>query len=276
MKFTSIKKCLIAIAILLLVDISITGYISLWREWYWAAVSEHDLPKFIIYMIYFAIAALFSCFISGYSSYLISYTALCIRRKLTQKAFKLDYTKVIAGEQRVQEDCLLYPQLMIQLITGIIRNTLTGIIFASIIWYQMGWWFLLFPFAYALIGTYIAHIIAKPLIHLNYINQNYEARFRQILTKLNYAVVHRNNYNLFTTTKRLSYFQNFYNQITVIIPYVVLAGSYFSLQITFGILMQVAASIAEVINSLSFFLNAFNDINKLISCRKRLQEIEVI
>jgi ABC-type uncharacterized transport system fused permease/ATPase subunit len=88
--------------------------------------------------------------------------------------------------------------------------------------------------------------------------------------------VHSNNYKLFVKTKYLQYFQSFYNQITVIIPHLILIGLYFTGRITFGIFMQVASSMAEIINNLSFILNSFSEINRFLSCRRRLKELQII
>jgi ABC-type uncharacterized transport system fused permease/ATPase subunit len=40
--------------------------------------------------------------------------------------------------------------------------------------------------------------------------------------------------------------------------------------------MQVASSMAEIINNLSFILNSFSEINRFLSCRRRLKELQII
>ena len=52
--------------------------------------------------------------------------------------------------------------------------------------------------------------------------------------------------------------------------------SYFSYKISFGVLMQCGASIGHIIDSLSYFINSFNDINRLISGHRRLKEINFL
>lgn len=277
MKLFSINKNFAILTAFLLLDCALGGYIGFWREPFWASVGQKHLGLFIYYLSLFSIVALISCYINGKSTYLAGIIALEIRTKLTKKAFLLNnHGDIEGGSQRIQEDCFSYPTLMISLVGGLLRSIIMLIVFAIILLYRVEWYYLLIPVVYAIIGTLIAGKIAHPLIDLNYINQVAEAKFRQVLTKVNYLMVHRNNYNLFVTTKKLTYFQTFYNQITVIVPYIILSGLYFSSKITFGVFMQVASSMAEIINSMSYLINVFPDINRFLSCRRRLKEMRIL
>ncbi len=156
--------------------------------------------------------------------------------------------------------------------------------FSVIIALTLPTYYLIIPTLYTIIGTYIAAKIANPLINLNYINQVKEAAYRALLVyktrfeqkKDLYEEVYSNNYNLFIKTKHLNYFQNFYNQITIIIPHLLLAKLYFGAIISFGVLMQMASGMVELINQGSYLINSFSDINKLLASRKRLKELEII
>lgn len=277
MKLPNIKRAIILIVVLALIECGLVGFIGVWRDWFWSAVNDRNLHLFIRYLMEFSVAAMLACFVSGYGDYLVNCSALIMRTNLTKKALKLQDRHLTEGfGQRVQEDCLSYPTGLIFLIRDGMRNVLTLIIFTVIIWKQLGPLYLLFPLGYALIGTVISAWIAKPLILLNYMNQVFEAKFRQTLTKLHYVATHRNNHKLFKATKFLAYFQSFYSQITVIIPLIMLSGLYFYGKITFGVLMQCASSMGALIESLSYFITSFNNINKFLSCRKRLKELGII
>ena len=261
----------------MVVDCLLGGFIGIWREWYWGALEQREAAKWAIYVAQFSLVALLSCWISGYSQYVVNLISLGMRTKLTKRAMELEKFKHVEGwSQRVQEDCLSYPILFINLISGVIRSIIMIVIFAVIIIMQLNVLYLLIPIVYSVVGTLIAGRIAIPLINLNYVNQVLEAKFRQVVSKPNYVNVHNNNYKLFVKTKHLQYFQSFYNQITVIIPHLILISLYFTGKITFGIFMQIASSMAEIINNLSFILNSFSDINRFLSCRKRLKELTLI
>jgi putative ATP-binding cassette transporter len=279
MKIPKWKINIVIIVILTLVECALVGYIGVWREGFWNSVETRNLNVFGWYLGYFIIAALFACLCSGYNTYIQNYTSLIFRTKLTRKAWLIEKNKTVTMEgyqQRIQEDCFYFPQLVIGLVTNLFKTSLTVIIYIGLLIYQLNIYYLLIPLIYVTIGTLVAAKLARPLINLNYINQVFEARFRQILSRLNYAKVYRNNYNLFKTTKNLSYFQYFYNQISVVVPYVILFPIYFSAAITFGVFMQCAKSMEVIVDGLSFLINSFNDINKMLSCRRRLKEYGVL
>ncbi len=277
MKLFNLKLQFIILAILLIIDCGLGGYIAVWREWYWDALAKLELVKWIGYIVQFSVIALLGCLVSGYSQFLMSKIGLIYRAKLTQKLFKSkSYQGIEGGAQRIQEDCLLYPQLFLALLVGLIRAVILIGIYTTIIIVQLDGPWLAIAIFYAILGTVAASKIAKPLINLNYINQVLEAKFRQIITKSNFVKAFRNNFNLYVKLKYLQYFQSFYNQITIIIPHIILAPLYFTSKITFGIFMQAAASLAELINSMSFIVNSFSDINRWLSCRRRLKELKII
>lgn len=276
MRLPSVSKNIGLLIALSIIEVSMVGYIAFWREGFWNAVSTRNLHVFTIYLVMFTVAALVACVVSGYATYLIQYTGLILRRKLTRKAIKIDTVGIENASQRIQQDCLDYPTLLLGLSIGLAKTAAMAMIYSYIIVTQLGYLYLLIPVLYSILGTAIAGKLASPLIGLNYLNQVVEASFRGKLTKMNYALVHRNNHNLFRTTKFLAYFQSFYGQIGVIVPYIILAPVYFSGKIVFGVLMQVAASLGEIIASLSYFITSFNDINRLLSCRKRLKELGVL
>jgi putative ATP-binding cassette transporter len=83
-------------------------------------------------------------------------------------------------------------------------------------------------------------------------------------------------YLLARQTKKLNYFQQFYGQVAVIIPICVLAPSYFAAAITFGVLMQAVSIMSTVLDNLSYGINSFGEINRLLSCKRRLKEAGVI
>lgn len=277
MKVFNLNKYFAILTLLLLIDCALGGFIGVWRDWYWTSLQKMEFSKWVLYVSEFSIVALISCGVSGYSQYLCNILSLKMRTNLTRKAIKsTSYQAIEGGAQRVQEDCWNYPQLLISLIGSGLRSCIMIVVFSTIILFSLPWYYLLLPLAYSIWGTIFAAKIAKPLIYLNYLNQVVEAAFRQTLSKLKYKQVHANNHKLFIKTKYLQYFQSFYSQITIIIPHLVLSFLYFSGKITFGIFMQIAASMTEIINSLSIIILSLNDINKFLSCRKRLKEIGVL
>lgn len=271
-----IKLIFVTIILLTIFECSLIGYIGWWRDGFWSSVSEKQEVKFWLYISYFCIAALSICYISAKNDYLRNYLSLVFRTKLTRIALKKLHVKLEGLNQRVQEDCLKYPSILIDFIYGLFKNLLILGIALYLLLKALPIIYLVIPLIYSIFGTMIASYLAYPLVALNYINQVFEARFRELLNKRLYAKVYRNNYNLFIRTKKVSYFQYFYGQITVIVPYLLLAGAYFNSVIVFGVFMQCAALINQIIECLSYFINSINSINLWLSCRRRLKELGVL
>lgn len=261
---------------LILLECAGVGYLGIWREGFWNAVEQKHVYDFIWKLSEFGVIALILCVISGLTTYLTQYIALNYRTGLTDIALQKDYQHIEGGNQRVQEDCLNYPMIGLNLLVNIFRSVINFGTFTVIVVVQLGYLYLLFPILYVVLGTYIAGKLALPLIDLNYLKQCLEAKFRQVLSKVVYTEVFDVNLKLINVTKKLTYFQSFFNQVTVIIPYVILAPMYFSSKILFGALMQGASALNHIIDSLSYIINSFTEINDFLSCRRRLKELKVL
>lgn len=288
----SIPIHLFFLVLLVLLECAGVGYLGIWREGFWQAVEQKQATVFIYKLAEFTGIALMLCIISGYSTYLINKTSMLMRTQLTIKSLSCDYQTIEGGTQRVQEDCFNYPWYGLTLLVGLLRSCLNLGIFAVIIVIQLNVIYLVIPVIYTLIGTGIAYVLAKPLIKLNYLHQCVEAKFRQILyaikpithyppmshkrIKGGYGECYTNYMKLAVTTKKLQYFQSFYNQITVVVPYIIIAPLYFSSQILFGTFMQIASAVSHMIDSMSYIINSYDIMNNWLSCRRRLQELGVL
>lgn len=274
MKLLNKTKLGVLLLLLILIELGLTLYLAMWRETFWSAVENKDYNTFIWYLGYFAGVALTLCFVVSYQQYITTILGLYFRTKLTKIALKSTISHDTMRQIK-QEDCLAYPQLLLNLSVGLFRNVCLVGIYGYII-LKVGILYIILPTGYAVLSTLICYKLAYPLINLNYLNQSTEAKFRELLSKISYAKAFRNNFELAKATKKLGYFQVGFGQTGVVLPYIFLSGLYFSTQITFGALMQCASAMNSLIDSMSFFTTSFNDINKLLSCKKRLKLIEVI
>lgn len=272
------KSSLLWVTVILVILDSGGGlFIGIWREWFWDAVSKHDLYHFEEYLAIFIFVALILCVVSSLIGYFSTLYSLKWRAKLTMIGMDTKYNEIEGGEQRIQDDCGAYPTLTVQLSIGMLRAALGILISIYLIMRALhSWTYLVIPILYSVCNTGIAMKIAKPLIQLNYDNQVTEALFRKTITFCNYIKTNKVNLELARKLKHLNYFQSFYNQITVIVPLLILAPAYFSGILTFGLLMQQNASIGALIDNISYFLNSFDSINRWLSCKKRLAELDIV
>ncbi|WP_298956521.1 ABC transporter ATP-binding protein/permease [uncultured Methylobacterium sp.] len=132
---------------------------------------------------------------------------------------------------------------------------------------------------YSAFVTWLTHRIGRPLIRLNFEQQRREADFRFSLARLReygeqvallsgggaergllrdrFAALIANFYAIVDRRKKLSAFTVSYQQLNVVIPYVLVAPYYFSGQIALGQMTQTAGAFARVEGTMSFFITAY-------------------
>ena len=133
--------------------------------------------------------------------------------------------------------------------------------------------------AYAVTGTWLTHLIGKPLIKLDFRQEQVEANFRFSLARLreygeqiallkgenveqsqlrsSFAVVYGNFIDILKRRMKLASFTASYNQTSVVFPYILSAPSFFAGAITLGQFQQVASAFSQVASALNFFINAY-------------------
>ncbi len=192
-------------------------------------------------------------------------------------------------DQRIAEDLRLFVDLTLSLSLGLLSAVVTLISFVAILWGLSGAVTLLgvtvpgymvwFALLYAVAGTWLTHLIGRPLVGMDFNQQRFEADFRFALVRLRengegvalykgeggemanfrarFANVIGNWWAIMKKRKQLGWFTSFYGQFAVIFPYVVAAPRYFSGAIPLGGLVQTATAFAQVQGALSWFIGAY-------------------
>lgn len=151
-------------------------------------------------------------------------------------------------------------------------------------------------FIYAVAATWITHLIGRPLIRLEFEQEKREANFRFSLARLReyseqialmagepverrhlgqrFHDIVENFYRLVWRRLKLTSFTLSYNQLSVVLPYIILAPYYFTGTITLGIMMQVAGAFDRVQTALSFIINSYSSIASYLASIARLTSFE--
>ncbi len=269
------RKYIIYIVLLALIEISLALYLTFWKELFWNYVEQKDFHGFCIQIGVFTIVALLFCFVSAYSDYFSTLCAIKWREKLNNKAYST-ISNLENVNQRIQDDCYQYPSLMLTVLCGLGKSIVYVLVFSISLAINFNLVYLGIIVAYASISTIIAQRIAKPLLSLNYATQQAEATYRNDLSGFNFKNCIKIMTGMALKTKRLAYFQTFYGQIAVVLPIIIVSPAYFGSALTLGALMQATGTMGTITDNLSFGITAFNQINKLSSCKRRLKEINVI
>jgi len=133
--------------------------------------------------------------------------------------------------------------------------------------------------AYAVVGTWLTHLIGKPLIGLDYRQEQVEADFRFALARnriyseqiallrgqraeasrlstLFHAIIDNYVGIIFRRIKLIA-FTFSYRQMSSIFPLIIAAPSFFAKKITLGALQQTANAFSNVQGSLNFFITSY-------------------
>ncbi|PID74905.1 MAG: transporter [Desulfobacterales bacterium] len=210
-------------------------------------------------------------------------------------------TEDIEGSsQRMQEDIYRFAKIIESLGLQIVRAIMTLLAFIPILWGLSS--HVQLPFlsdiqgslvwvalAVSLGGLLISWLVGIKLPGLEYNNQKVEAAFRKELV---YAEDDKENYaslatilELFTGLKK-NYFRLFlhygyfdiwaasFEQIMLIVPFIIMGPSIMSGLATFGMAVQVSNSFGHVQEAFSIFISNWTTITELRSVHKRLREFE--
>lgn len=210
-------------------------------------------------------------------------------------------------DQRIQEDIGSLVTTSLDLSVGLIASITTFIAFIYILWTLSGHFVLHLgrfgdvnipgylvwvSIIYALIGTYLAFKIGYPLVGLNFEQQKREANFRFSLVDLRSHAEHvalyrgeehqktilsglfdrvlNNWYAIILRQKLLLWFTAGYNQVSVLLPLVVVLPNYFSKVFKLGGLMQALRAFGQIQDALSFLINSYSQIAQWRAVVRRL------
>jgi putative ATP-binding cassette transporter len=210
------------------------------------------------------------------------------------------YRMAIAGQnadnpdQRIAEDIKKYVESSYTYSISLISQASRLVSFSIILWGisagftipgteipfpGMLFWIAL---VYAFVSTFITHWIGKPLIRLNFQQEQYEANFRFGLARLReyseqvallrgeqaernavldrFTAVMVNTMRIIYRRVKLAIFTSTYDYSSAIIPYVISAPFFFAGKITLGVMQQTASAFGSVQTALSFFIDRYTSL----------------
>ena len=213
-------------------------------------------------------------------------------------------------DQRIAEDMNLFTSYSVGLSMGLLNAAVTLVSFVGILWSLSGsfafslqgqevvipgfmvWMAVL----YCLAGSVITHYLGRAQIGLNFRQQRFEADFRHHLVRVReysesialdggepverrhlggrFTQVLGNYLSLLKAQKRLTWFTVGFGQAAVVFPFVVAAPRFFSGAIQLGELMQIASAFGRVQDSLSWFLDNYDQLASWRATTDRLTSFE--
>ncbi len=279
-----------------------------WYNTFYNALQNKDWDTFIYQFGVFAVLAAAFIVTAVYQLYLQQWLQIRWRRWLTDRYLSrwlgqgTHYRMRLKGDQadnpdqRISDDIRMFVNSTLDIGISLLGSIVTLASFVVILWtlseksplmigshtYNVPGYLVWAALIYAVIGTWVTHLVGRPLVKLNFDQQRYEADFRFSLVRLRenaeevtllsgeaaeeerlrdrFARVVSNWYGIMHRTKRLTFLTAGYSQVAIIFPFLVVSPVYFFGALTLGGLMQISSAFGQVQSALSFFVTAYSSI----------------
>jgi putative ATP-binding cassette transporter len=291
------------IVLMTLFSVRLSILLSYWNNGFYSAMQNLDAKAFWFMLLVFAtlatvyvVRALLSFYLR--QAFLIRWrvwlTNMLMERWLAnQSYYRSQYVPehVDNPDQRIQQDVESFVSGSLALSMGLLNSVVSLFSFSIILWslsgtlVLFGWQIpramVFMVYLYVIVSTVFAVRIGRPLIRLNFLNEQFSANFRYALIRLREygesiafyrgEAVERDNlvtrlgkviHNSWAILFRSLKFQGFnfaVSQAAVVFPFIVQAPRLLSRQITLGDVMQTAQSFGQVESALSFFRTSYDD-----------------
>lgn len=311
---------LVFLVVLNQIQVGISLRLSFFNRDFYNAIQEKDAASFWYQLIYvFSVWAAISV-ISNLIELFANYTLLIRWRRWMAEKFsaawlrKANHYRIsLAGtadnpDQRIAEDTRSFVNQTYNFALPLLTQISTLVSFSIILWSIpvasvvpgtdisipgfMFWMALI----YSVAATWIAHMIGRSMISLEFEQERREANFRFAMARLReyseqialmrgetseqrniserFGDIVSNFYRLVWARLRLRTFTLSFAQANVVVPYILLAPHYFSSKITLGIMTQVASAFDRVQTAMSFFIDSYQTIASYVASINRLTTFE--
>ncbi|TIC87229.1 ABC transporter ATP-binding protein/permease [Crenobacter intestini] len=294
---------LLAILLITLFGVRMSVLFSQWYNQMYASLQKLDEQLFWVSMWSFAglasvhvVRALTSYYLN--QSFVIHWRqwlneTLLSRWVDKQAYFKSQYLETPADnpDQRLQQDVTSFAALSLSLSMGVIDALVSTIEFTIILWGLSGvleLFGLEIPrgmvfvvYLYVIVATVFAFKIGKPLIRLNFLNEQLNADYRYALVRLReygesvafyrgeaveggklrarFSGIIGNAWAIVFRSLKFQGFNFVVSQTAAVFPFIIQAQRFFSKEITLGDMVQTAQAFGQLQDNLSFFRQAYDD-----------------
>jgi putative ATP-binding cassette transporter len=275
---------------------------SYWNNGLFTAMQNLDAEAFWFMVVVFCLLACILLLHVVVNTYLqqafqirwrVWLTNSLIDRWLTNQSY---YRSLFVNEsadspdQRIQQDVERFVNTSVNLFVNLLGAMVSLFAFSVILWNLSGSLVLLgveipramifIVYLYAIVATLFAWRIGRPLIRLNYLNEQFNADFRYAMIRMRdygesiafyqgeaverknllarFANVTRNMWAIVFRSLRFQGFNVAITQAAIVFPFMVQAPRLLSRQITLGDVMQSTQAFGHVETSLSFFRNSYD------------------
>lgn len=293
--------------ILLLLSQTMTafGYFFIqWNRRFYDALENKNLELFFREALVFAGLSISFALLSSASRYYCQTYALRWRMWMTNRALTLwmpskSRDTIEGSDQRIQEDLMRFTSIFEQFVLNLFNAVILILVFTPMLYTQTGdlylkgynlcWILFVAAVLYTVIGMCVAAKIANPLIKSEYNNQKLEADFRYNLVHVRdgahktigffgtlLAPIVANYSNMYQRHKYFNMWQHSYNQLSFLIPFMLLSSNYFAGLMTLGMLMQIKSTFSRIRNSMAYVFDNYTQLTDILAISRRLVEFYTV
>jgi vitamin B12/bleomycin/antimicrobial peptide transport system ATP-binding/permease protein len=316
------RGLLLVVIALQLFQVWLNVRFNAWYNTFYTALQDKNWEVFLYQFGVFTVLAVFFIVTAVYQLYLQQWLQIRWRGWLTEAylgrwlaegthyRMRLKGDSVDNPDQRIADDIRLFVNGTLDIGIALLGSVVTLVSFIVILWnlsattplmignasYEIPGYLVWAALIYSVIGTWVTHLVGRPLIKLNYDQQRYEADFRFSLVRLRenaeevtllagepaeeerlrdrFADVIKNWHHIMSRTKKLTFLTAGYSQVAIIFPFLVVSPVYFFGSLTLGGLMQISQAFSQVQSALSFFVTAYSAIADWKAVLDRLSGFE--
>lgn len=211
-------------------------------------------------------------------------------------------------DQRISEDLRKFVESTYSLSLGLMNQAATLVSFVAILWtisagftfpgtnYEVPGLLVWVCAGYALLGTWVTHLIGRPLIGLNFEQERVEANYRFSLARLReypeqiallsgepaekeglsrrFGQIVDNYMRIVIRLIKLNTFTSAYFQANSVVPFILTAPYYFVGKITLGQMTQVVGAFSRVESALTYFITIYTTLADYKAVLDRLTTFE--
>ena len=327
------RGMLAAIIILGQISVGLTVLINFWYGQFYDTLQNHDLAGFIRLQLWYRWDA--NGFMPGFVAIVIFYVPIAILRSYLEQFLSIRWRRWMTNtmladwladrayytigltrtvgdagsdnpDQRIAEDIRDFASNTLTLGLQFINRVTSLVNFAIILWTLSGsisilgvtipGFMLWGAVIYAIGGTWLTHLVGRPLVPLNFLQQKAEADFRFALVRFRentegialsggegeersvlthrFGAVADNWFRIMNRSLKLNALTAGYDQAAVIFPFLLGAPAYFTGQIALGGLMRIISAFGRVQDSLSWFISAYADLAQWRATVNRLTSFQ--
>lgn len=198
-------------------------------------------------------------------------------------------------DQRISEDVNTFTGRSIHFMLIFLGSLMQLVAFSAVLW-SISQVLVGVLVVYALVGTVLAlYVFGNPLIHLNFWQLRREADFRFSLIRLRenaesiafyggeaqeraridntFNKVIHNFSRLIKKQRALNLFQRTFSQLTLVLPFVILANAVLSGQLEVGRAVQAAGAFTAVLTAVGVIVDNFESLSRFVAGIGRLQTL---